>query len=241
MRLDALDLEDTGIKAYLAGLNQSGLGQATFGHFSNWCDTIDDFSSYWESRPARLRATVQRKLRAIRKAHGISFQLAKDPGELCQALKDYLRIYAASWKEPEPHPDFIPILVHELGLESSLRLGTLSIDGVVAAAQIWLEKGSRLTIFKLAHGKEFASHSPGTILTHWLLQSLCTPGCTWKVDFGRGDDAYKRDWLENCRPRHGLVVANWRSSRGLATLLCEICPTRVANIWKKGSHSYLTK
>ena len=226
MRLDALDLDDPGVKAYFAGLEQSGLAQATFAHFANWYEAIGEFSTYWGSRPERLQSTVRRKRKAAEKCHRLSFQLVSDAESLATALDDYLSVYSSSWKEPEPHPDFIATLVRALGAEGLLRLGTLSFDGVVAAAQIWLVNGSTVTIFKLAHAERFARFSPGTILTHWLFRSICSAD-TCTVDFGRGDDAYKRDWLRNRRLRKGAVVANSHSLKGLGTILGEIFPMRI--------------
>ena len=52
------------------------------------------------------------------------------------------------------------------------RLGVATIEGVPAAAQIWLLSHDRATIFKLAHDPVFDRQSPGTLLTHWMLRLL---------------------------------------------------------------------
>ena len=237
MRLDALDLADAGVNAYLTGLARSGLRHATFDHFGNWFETIGDFEAYWASRPTRLQATVRRKLHVACRDHSVRFSVSGDNATLSQAEKDYLEVYSSSWKEPEPHPDFISTLIHKLGKDGSLRLGTLTFDDVVAAAQIWLVRGRRATIFKLAHRQAFAQLSPGTLLTHWLLQSICRESLPWEIDFGRGDDGYKRDWLKNRRQRYGSISANWRSGAGIKALVSQIYPTRLTRLLKKVPNS----
>src|SRR5215469_7273427 len=233
MRLDALDLADAGMNAYLAGLARSGLSQAMFDHFGNWFEDIGDFEDYWASRATRLQTTVRRKLNIACRNHSVRFSVSGDPAALSLAARDYLDVYSSSWKKPEPHPDFISTLIHKLGKDGSVRLGTLIFDDVVAAAQIWLVHGRRATIFKLAHRQAFAHLSPGTLLTHWLLQSICRESQPWEIDFGRGDDDYKRDWLKNRRQRYGSISANWRSGAGVKALFSQIYPTRMSRLRKK--------
>jgi CelD/BcsL family acetyltransferase involved in cellulose biosynthesis len=49
-----------------------------------------------------------------------------------------------------------------------------------------------------------------------------------QVDFGRGDDTYKRLWLSQCRQRRGVVAFNTTTARGLYGALRELVPTRLA-------------
>ena len=52
------------------------------------------------------------------------------------------------------------------------------------------------------------SLSPGTTLTAALLERVIDGDGVDLVDFGTGDDAYKRDWMEEARPRYRLQC--WR-------------------------------
>ena len=102
------------------------------------------------------------------------------------------------------------------------------IDGTPAAAQIWLVQEGRATIFKLAHDPAFDRQSPGTLLTHWVLSQLHDQDGVRDVDFGRGDDSYKRLWLSLTRDRVGFLAANPRSLKGLATVISDILPSKLA-------------
>jgi CelD/BcsL family acetyltransferase involved in cellulose biosynthesis len=121
-------------------------------------------------------------------------------------------------------------LLEKLGSSGIARLAVAWVDDKPAAAQIWLVQDHRATIFKLAHDPVFDRQSVGTLLTHWILQQLHDKEEVREVDFGRGDDAYKRLWLGARRDRQGLLAANPRSFKGLVTILRDILPSRISNI-----------
>lgn len=226
LRLDALDLEHAGVAAFAAGLAESGLAWARYSHFANRFEDIADFESYWSKRPSRLRATVRRKLAQASKSD-VSFRCVRDPVELGRAVADYEDIYRSSWKSPEPHPDFISRMVRMMGEEGLVRIGLMTHLDRPVAAQIWLVRGRKATIFKLAHREDAQELSPGTLLTHWMASTLSRDDNLAEIDFGRGDDVYKRDWLSRKRWRHGLVAGNWSSGKGRRTILREVLPTRL--------------
>ncbi len=60
--------------------------------------------------------------------------------------------------------------------------------------------------------------SPGTVLTAWMVRALLAEGVT-QLDFGRGDDPYKRLWADARRQRKGLILARpWRPRGAMALL-----------------------
>lgn len=227
LRLDALDLENPGVARFADGLARSGLSAARYRHFANWFEEIADFETYWSARPSRLRTTVKRKLAQAAKSGACAFHCVRLAAELDAAAADYEDIYRASWKEPEPHADFIMRMVSALGAEGLVRIGLMKQNGRAIAAQIWLVCGRKATIFKLAHREDAIALSPGTLLTEWMASVLCRDDRLEEIDFGRGDDGYKRDWLSRKRWRYGLVAANWQSSRGRRVILREVVPTRL--------------
>jgi hypothetical protein len=226
--LDAIDPDYPGMAAFLQGLGDGGLKTASYAHFANWHDSISDFAGYWQMRPGPLRTTVQRKTLRLERPGRLAFTEIDLAQNSAKGLDLYQRIYQDSWKEPEPDPDFIPALFRLLGPTGELRMGAMRIDGEPVAVQLWLVKGRSATIFKLAHRSGFDDHSPGTLLTHWLLRLFVEQGAVRQVDFGRGDDSYKRLWLGQCRQRRGVVAFNTATARGLYGALRELVPTRLA-------------
>jgi hypothetical protein len=227
-RLDALDPADSAVRSFQEGLGIGGLVVSRFAHFANWFERIDDLSAYWNDRPSRLKATVKRKAAALERDSRLVFEMIDLTTEWRRGLEIYETIYASSWKSAEPHPHFIAALLEKMGRRGTARLGVATIDGKPAAAQIWLVQHGRATIFKLAHDPAFDRQSPGTLLTHWMLGQLHGQDGVREVDFGRGDDTYKRLWLRFCQDREGVLVANPRTLKGLLAVALHILPTRIA-------------
>ncbi len=228
LRLDGLELSNPEIATLLDGLRHSGLVCAVYEGFANWFEPVNSFQEYWARRPTRLKETVRRKTRSAALS-GLSFSCLRGHTERTAAT--YAEIYAASWKKAEPHPDFIPKLL--TSLSDDVRLGVMFMGGQAVAAQIWLVRHGRGTIFKLAHREDAATYSPGTLLTAWMCETLIRDDQLKEIDFGRGDDTYKRDWLCCRRTRSGVISADWRSAVGMSALLREVVPTFAAGAIKR--------
>ena len=76
------------------------------------------------------------------------------------------------------------------------------------AAQFWTVEAGTAFIHKLAYVEEAKPLSPGTTLTAALMEQVIDRDGVTLVDFGTGDDPYKRDWMEVQRPRYALAAMN---------------------------------
>ncbi len=138
------------------------------------------------------------------------------PGALLEAaLAAYQAVYAQSWKQPEPCPNFIPGLVRLAAEEGWLRLGVLWLDGEPLAAQLWLTCGGKANIYKLAYVKGMEKFSAGSVLTRALMEYAMDVDRVAEVDYLSGDDAYKADWMALRRERVGLEAFDLRRPAGL--------------------------
>lgn len=157
-----------------------------------------DFAAYLAGRPGALRTTLRRKgHRAVCEV------LTRFDADAWAVYED---IYAESWKPLEGSPAFLRAFAEQEGAAGRLRLGIARIDGSAAAAQLWTVEGAAAYIHKLAHRPAASAASPGTALTAALMRHVIDTDRVDLVDFGTGDDGYKRDWMESVRRRYSLTM-----------------------------------
>jgi len=152
------------------------------------------FAEYWQSRPGRLRETVRRK-----QAKGVVALHIHDRFDP-DAWAAYEAVYAKSWKPSEGSPAFLRRFAEAEGAAGNLRLGLGTIAGQPVAAQLWTVEAGTAWIHKLAYDEAAKPHSPGTLLSAALFEHAIDRERVHTIDFGTGDDAYKRDWMELAEP-----------------------------------------
>ena len=155
-----------------------------------------DFATYLSTRPGPLRTTLARKRGRLTVEIVTRFDAA--------TYAAYEAVYAESWKPSEGSPAFLRRFAEAEGAGGRLRLGIARAGDEVAAAQLWSVEGDTAFIHKLAHRETAKALSPGTVLTAALLQHVIDRDHVREVDFGTGDEPYKRDWMEASRPLHRL-------------------------------------
>ena len=202
----------------LRAFDESGFYTVVNHHRWNWYLRVDgrDFGAYMQSRPGRLRNTVARRTRQATRLHALRYRLVSQQSDLQWGLEDYLRIYARSWKPEEASPRFVPEFMDLCVRLGILRLGLLYLDDQPVAAQFWIVAGGKAWIYKLAQDPRADDLSVGTLLTAWMFAQAIDVDRVREVDFGVGDEAYKRDWMEQRRQLVTLQAVNPRTIRGAA-------------------------
>jgi len=220
LRLDALDADWPGLSPLLDGFRAGGMWPLTFAHFGNWHLALGgrDWEAYLAGRPGDLRTTIRRKLARAERDAALAFTLVRGGAELPDAVAAYEAIYARSWKSAEPYPALPGALMGAAASCGALRLALLHRHGRPVAAQLWVVAGGVATVHKLAHDEAARALSPGTVLTAWTIRRLIGEGGIEKLDFGRGDDAYKAGWTGTRRQRIGVVLCPPTHPAGLAAI-----------------------
>lgn len=237
LRFDAMAGGTTAFAALDRGLRQAGFWVERFAHFGNWYLPVAglDTARYWADRPAALRNTVRRKEKALYRAYRVELEVIGDPTAAGRAVAAYEQVHQASWKPPEPYPGFIGGLIRSGLAAGMVRLGLLWLDGEPAAAQLWLIAGRKATIFKLSYDERHKHRSVGSILTRHMMAEALAGGGIDEVDFGRGDDPYKADWLPLRRQRWGLAAYNPARVDGLAGALRHLGPRAAKRLLRPGA------
>lgn len=198
-------------------LRDAGWWVAQTPGFINWFEPTAGLTweNYLASLPGRMRSLLKRRERRLEKAGEIQWRFSGAGENLDGLLADYDIVHENSWKPPEGFPDFTAALVRACAHSGVLRMGLLYLNGAPAAAQIWTVSNGSATIYKLSYGEQFKDYSVGSILTARMMRWILETDKPAIVDFGNGDDPYKRDWLRHKRVRMNLIAFNPKSARGL--------------------------
>lgn len=156
-----------------------------------------DFAAYWAQRPGPMRTTLKRKARKVDIEVLTNFD--------ADAWQAYVDIYNRSWKTAEQDADLLEAFARHEGALGHLRLGVARHEGVPVAAQFWTVEHGTAFIHKLAYDQEYAKLSAGTTLSAALFEHVIDGDKVALVDFGTGEDGYKRDWMDTERVRYRLT------------------------------------
>ncbi len=163
------------------------------------------YADYLADLPGPLRTTLKRKAGKVAVTLLDRFDDA--------AWDAYEEIYAASWKPSEGSPAFLRDFAQAEGAAGRLRMGLAHIGGSAVAAQFWTVEDGTAYIHKLAHREDARGQSPGTVLSAALFERVIDGDGVGLVDFGTGDNPYKRDWMNDIRPRYRIDALWPRSPR----------------------------
>jgi len=219
LSLDSFDGGWSALRDFTDGLVASGQIVECYDHFGNWCEPIRSrsFEQYFRSRDGRIQEISRRKTRLAVQS-GVEFSVVVNPSGVEAGIRDYEAVYRESWKDQEPYGDFPARLIEKSATAGALRLGICRLNGKPIAVQLWTVWNQRATIMKLAHDEKYATLSIGTLLTIYMISSLIEKdGITW-MDFGRGDDPYKRLWCSERNQMIGIASARRHSLMGSAQI-----------------------
>ena len=217
-----------------AALEREGFDVQHFFQYENWYLPVagSTFKDYFGSRSSQVRNTISRKQKKLEKAHRVDIEVvAGDVPELAQKVRDFMTVYGSSWKQPEPHPGFIPALAGCCARLGILRLGLLYVDGQPAAAQLWITVAGKATIYKLAYDERFAELGVGSVLSKEMFRVAIDEDRVAEIDYGVGSEPYKRDWMSGVRRIEGLEAYNRKTIEGVLQILAGRAKRTVKPAW----------
>lgn len=218
---DTVDLKWLDAKSWVfEGLQRAfrsaGMLVQTYFCTGNWYTPVAGMSyqQYLETLRSSVRNIARSKNKKIERSGRARVDIVTSERGLEEAMEAYGRIYAASWKVPEPYTNFIPGLVRMSAEQGWLRLGVVYIDGEPAASQLWIVSQGIASIYKIAYDKRFADLSVGSFLTSRMMEHVLEVDKVREIDYLTGDDKYKQDWMSHRRERWGILAMNPRTLKG---------------------------
>ena len=207
IRLPSMDPDSAGFAALKAALSSNGFMAVEEFGFVNWYEPCRDISyaAYIASLSGKMRNLIARRGRKLEREFTVRWTLTDGGEGFDEAMIAYRRIYDNSWKIPESYPDFIAGFMAACMEDGALRLGILYVDDEPAAAQIWTVTNGEATIYKLAYDEKFRNLSVGSVLTAKIMEHVLDVDKARCIDFGYGDDPYKKDWTRQRRERMTLI------------------------------------
>jgi hypothetical protein len=232
LRLQPMDQNAESYKTLLEALRLARFRSFEYFCFGNWyLRGHVDWPTYLTQRPSKMRSNIKRAEKKLLQDGG-SIEVIVNNGEANRGVQAYERVYASSWKKPEPHPHFIPGLVAAFANRNWLRLGVVWLRGQPIAAQIWFVAHGRAEIFKVAYDESFKEYSPGTVLTAKLMEHVMQNDVVHEVDYLMGDDDYKKAWMSDRRERFGVIAYNPSTAAGVLGAALELTG-RHARAWMR--------
>ncbi len=221
VELKPLDVNAPAFHSLVEGFEAAGFVVQTYFCFGNWYLAVNgrSFAQYLDRLPSALKNTLTRKRKKLERSGRAKIEVVTGGAALEAAIAAYRNVYLASWKQPEPYPEFIPALMRTCAEMGWLRLGLVHIDRKPAAAQFWIVQNGVASIYKLAYDERFADFSAGSILTAKLMEHVLDVDKVREVDYLTGDDKYKRDWMSHRRERWGILAMNPRTLRGALAIV----------------------
>jgi len=230
LRLAPMDRTAPSYRLIIDGMRGDGWKPYEFFSFGNWFLPVGgSWSDYVARRNGALRSTIKRMTKKFG-GDGGTLEIVTAGDDVARAVEAYEKVYASSWKKPEPYPGFMPGLARTCAEQGFLRLGLAWLNGEPIAAQLWIVAHGRAEIYKVAYDESFKAYAPGTLLTALLMEHVIEVDKVAEVDYLIGDDPYKKTWMSHRRERWGIIAFNPRSPGGLAGWAREALGRRVKSL-----------
>lgn len=233
IKLLPMELNSPAYASLISSFKSAGMVVQEFFCFGNWYLPTEGltYEQYFKTLPSAMQNTIRRKVKKLTKTGRARIEIVSGVENLESSIAAYEKIYLSSWKRPEPYPHFVPGLIRTFAKKDWLRMGVIYLEDQPIAAQVWIVNSGKATIYKLGQDQKYDEFSAGSVLTASLMERVLDVDRVKEVDFGSGDDPYKKNWLPQRRERWGIIAMNPRSLAGCLGIIRNVGGRAAKQAW----------
>lgn len=227
--LQAIPEEDDTFVVLCEAVKKTGLKHKDCFCFRNWYSDGITYSSemYFKYRSRNLRASIKKNFRKAKNEGNLKFKMITSSVDIHEYMKMYFEVYAKSWKKRESiGPGFYMDLTKQLAEKEWLRLGFVFLDNHPVAAGFGIVCDGHAYFEKISYDDNYKHLGVGSIWLAEMLRYVIDIDKVMIIDFLRGDDEYKKQWVAKRRERKGLLIFNDNLKGNYLSLLIQyVLPT----------------
>ena len=164
-------------------------------HHLTFDRTFDDYTALIRTRPGFPGKTIRRFWRDMKDR--CTIERITSPVQVRAFADDVDRVYNASWQartygRRRRNADADVARLETIAALGYLRSYLLRQDGEPVAFVLGYQYRGRYAYEETGYDPKFSTYSPGSVLTHGLIQDLFATDSPHELDFGFGDGTYKR-------------------------------------------------
>jgi hypothetical protein len=208
---DALPGEEPWVDVFCKVIKRSAFRSRTYDCFGNWyIEGINGSSrDYIEKRSKNFRASVKKNYNKLRQSGEVVFRMVTGEDDYPGYFNLYNEVYSRSWKKEERvGRTFFPAMVRYAERNGWLRLGLLFVNGRPIGAGFAIVSGGRAYFEKISYDESYKGLGAGSVCLYEMIKHVIDEDSVSTIDFLRGDDEYKRHWVDKHRLRNGIMVYN---------------------------------
>jgi CelD/BcsL family acetyltransferase involved in cellulose biosynthesis len=182
-----------------------------------YLDLPGSWGAYLSSLSSHGRHAIRRKERKLHQEHDVALT-DYGPARLDEGLHHLQRLHALRWGHEGAFRDPAMQRLHRrfaalLADGGQLCLVTLDLDGVPAAAWYGFSVGDTIYHYQSGRDPRWERDRVGTVLMGLMIRRAIERGYR-RLDFLRGEEAYKAEWTRTARPCYEVVVfrPGWRGA-----------------------------
>jgi len=192
--VDLLCVDDATSLAWVSALRDEGF--LCHLELQEW-NRYEDVSEIPFSKIAKK--STKRRERKLGKELKLRFEMYTSPEDMPKAQEAYEDIYRRTWKQADVARQFAADLICDFAKRDWVRFLVLYGDERPLAAECFFVHGNIASSFRTAYDLNYRDFSVGSIVLQRMLEHVMTIDNVLEIDFGPGDEPYKKQWLSKRR------------------------------------------